>query len=170
MKRVYIGLMEIYKTFSRLWYPQVSTVTPNFFFQLQIIGLKLLQFTNPREKRCGITIVKKRVFFKHRNVIETLIFIGSTTPPQHHFKKYFWRKKLLCAEINFIFWLYNPLFVLINRFISFHSYIQLCLTRTSANPNNAKNIKRISMHKKYIEGNKINLKYCLKALYHKKEI
>lgn len=140
MKRVYIGLMEIYKTFSTLWYPQVSTVTPNFFFQLHIIGLKLLQFTNPREKRCGIIIVKKRGFFKHRNVIETLIFIGSTTPPQHHFKKYFWRKKLLCAEINFIFWLYNPLFVLINRFISFHSYMQLCLTRTSANPNNAKNV------------------------------
>lgn len=166
MKRVYIGLMEIYKTFSRLWYPQVSTVTPNFFFQLQIIELKLLQFTNPREKRCGITIVKKRGFFKHRNVIETLIFIGSTTPPQHHFKKYFWRKKLLCAEINFIFWLYNTLFVLINRFIVIYS----SALQEPPQIQTMQKMFRISMHMKYIEGNKINLKYFLKALYHKKEI
>lgn len=137
-----------------------------FFFQLQIIGLKLLQFTNPREKRCGITIVKKRVFFKHRNVIETLIFIGSTTPPQHHFKKYFWRKKLLCAEINFIFWLYNPLFVLINRFIVIYS----SALQEPPQIQTMQTMFRISMHKKYIEGNKINLKYFLKALYHKKEI
>lgn len=166
MKRVNIGLMERYKTFSRLCYPQVSTVTPNFFFQLQIIGLKLLQFTNPREKRCGITIVKKRVFFKHRNVIETLIFIGSTTPLQHHFKKYFWRKKLLCAEINFTFWLYNPLFVLINRFIVIYS----SALQEPPQIQTMQKMFRISMHKKYIEGNKINLKYFLKALYHKKEI
>lgn len=169
MKRVYIGLMEIYKTFSRLWYPQVSTVTPNFFSTADN-WIKITPIHKPQREKMWHYHCKEKGFFKHRNVIETLIFIGSTTPPQHHFKKYFWRKKLLCAEINFILWLYNTLFVLINRFISFHSYIQLCLTRTSANPNNAKNIKRISMHKKYIEGNKINLKYCLKALYHKKEI
>lgn len=140
MKRVYIGLMEIYKTFSRLWYPQVSTVTPNFFFQLQIIGLKLLQFTNPREKRCGITIVKERVFL---NIEMWQKLLYSLVRQRHHnttSKSIFEEKKLLCTEINFIFWLYNPLFVLINRFISFHSYIQLCLTRTSANPNNAKNV------------------------------
>lgn len=34
MKGVFYGFMEIYKTFSRLWYPHVSTVTPKFFLIL----------------------------------------------------------------------------------------------------------------------------------------
>lgn len=110
------------------------------FFSTADNWIKITPIHKPQREKMWHYHCKEKGFFKHRNVIETLIFIGSTTPPQHHFKKYFWRKKLLCAEINFILWLYNTLFVLINRFISFHSYIQLCLTRTSANPNNAKNV------------------------------
>lgn len=137
-----------------------------FFFSTADNWIKITPIHKPQREKMWHYHCKEKGFFKHRNVIETLIFIGSTTPPQHHFKKYFWRKKLLCAEINFILWLYNTLFVLINRFIVIYS----SALQEPPQIQTMQKMFRISMHKKYIEGNKINLKYFLKALYHKKEI